>query len=133
MPISLGILSDTHGDAKGLLSSSNAAMSGPWRCSTFSLPATFQRGLCSAMRITTGRAWLAIRATSASIASAILANSRWRDDWVEAPGKRSVRIINPGALHNPKTIVDGERQTPCAMLHLNTGRLEKIVVAMAGV
>jgi uncharacterized protein len=57
---------------------------------------------------------------------------RWRDDWVNAEGKRPVRIINPGALHEPKNILDGMRAKTCAMLHLNTGRLEKIVVGMAG-
>jgi hypothetical protein len=47
-----------------------------------------------------------------------------------ADGKRPVRIINPGALHEPKTIVDGMQAKTCAMPHLNPGRLEKIDVGV---
>ena len=55
----------------------------------------------------------------------------WRDEWIEGGSKRSVRIINPGALSDPRKDADGLRRKTCAMLDLDTGRLERIILAEA--
>ena len=53
---------------------------------------------------------------------------RWKDERIEENGLKAIRIINPGALHDPRQNAAGVREKTCAMLDLDSGRLEKIVI-----
>ena len=53
----------------------------------------------------------------------------WRDERVEEGAMKGVRIINPGSLHDPRENADGVREKTCAILDVESGRLEKIVLS----
>ena len=53
---------------------------------------------------------------------------RWRDERLEESGLRAVRVINPGALDDPRPNAEGVREKTCALFDLDFGRLEKIVI-----